>query len=45
MTAAELPERDDFDFSLLYKRINQLKFQELSQEPYDPPEDLENADL
>lgn len=36
-------EPESSDFSVLYERIQKLKMDELFSEPYDPPEDLEDA--
>lgn len=38
----EPPEPEESDLSVLYKRVLDLKMEELFSEPYDPPEDLED---
>lgn len=40
MNTLEPHQPEEVDLTLLYKRIQQLKVNELFHEPYDPPEDL-----
>lgn len=37
-----MDESLELDYSLLYERVLRLKVDELMQEPYDPPEDVED---
>ena len=41
MTIEQLDPQEP-DFSVLYRRIERIKTDELFQEPYDPPEYLDN---
>ncbi len=36
-------EPEEVDLAVLYQRVQKLKMEELFSEPYDPPEDLEDA--